>query len=155
MSGLRFSTAPYFIHTDGACLKNPGGQGGWAAVIKHGSHVAEISGAVADTTNNRMELTACLKALETLPEGSDVFLFTDSRYVQRGMVYWVAGWLKRGWKTQSGEDVANRDIWEVLVVVAAHHVITWSWVKGHNGDKMNERCDVLAGQAARSLSAAA
>ena len=111
--------------------------------------VVELSGQESGTTNNRMEVTAAIKALETLPEGSDVVLFTDSRYLQRGIMFWVRGWQANQWRTREGDVVKNQDLWQILSALNDRHVISWNWVKGHAGDKWNDRCDVLATEATK------
>lgn len=131
------------IHTDGACLGNPG-PGGWGALLVYGKHEREISGGEPDSTNNRMELMAAIMALETLTEPCDVILHTDSKYVLQGFSEWLPGWVKRGWKTAGGDAVKNRDLWERLSAAASRHNIQWVWVKGHSGHVENERVDVLA-----------
>jgi ribonuclease HI len=131
------------IHTDGACLGNPG-PGGWAALLRYGARERELSGGEAQTTNNRMELMAAIVALETLTESCAVTLFTDSQYVRQGITEWMANWLRRQWKTAGGEAVKNRDLWERLDAAGQRHRIEWRWVKGHSGDPDNERVDALA-----------
>jgi len=131
------------VHTDGACLGNPG-PGGWAALLRWRGIERELAGGEAATTNNRMELMAAIAALETLKEPCDVVLTTDSQYVRQGITEWMAGWLRRGWKTAGGEPVKNRDLWERLHAAAARHVVDWRWVKGHAGHLDNERVDQLA-----------
>lgn len=131
------------IHTDGACLGNPG-PGGWGALLVYGKHEREISGGEPDSTNNRMELMAAIMALESLTEACDVTLHTDSKYVLQGFSEWLPGWIKRGWKTAGGAAVKNRDLWERLLAAAQRHHIKWVWVKGHSGHVENERVDVLA-----------
>lgn len=131
------------IHTDGACLGNPG-PGGWAALLRYGSRERELVGGEALTTNNRMELMAAIVALETLTEPCEVALHTDSRYVQQGIGEWMPNWVRRGWKTAGGDAVKNRDLWERLHAATQRHRIDWRWVKGHNGDPDNERVDELA-----------
>lgn len=138
------------IHTDGACLGNPG-PGGWAALLVAGKRERELSGAEPDTTNNRMELMAAIAALEALRKPCVVSLYTDSQYVRQGMTEWLPGWRARGWKTSGGGAVKNRDLWERLVTAAATHTVHWHWVKGHSGDPANERVDQLARQAAEQL----
>lgn len=140
---------PIVIYTDGSCLKNPGGRGGWAAIIVEKGIAKELSGHDPSTTNNRMELMAVIKALQSLPTGSSVYVFTDSQYVKRGILYWVQGWKRRNWKTQQNQEVMNRDLWELLDTENDRHMVSWHWVKGHQEDKYNQRCDELAGQAAR------
>ena len=130
-------------HTDGACLGNPG-PGGWAALLRFGTFERELAGGEGHTTNNRMELMAAIAALEALTEPCVVQLQTDSRYVQQGIVEWVPGWVRRGWKTAGGDPVKNRDLWERLHAAAARHQVEWRWVKGHSGDPDNERVDELA-----------
>jgi len=129
-------------YTDGACIGNPG-PGGWAAIIVRDGAREEISGAAADTTNNRMELTAAIEALRRLPSDAPVTVVTDSQYLLKGMTSWLAGWQRRGWRTATGEPVLNRDLWETLAALAGSRV-TWEWVRGHNGHPENERVDRLA-----------
>ncbi|MBN6149249.1 ribonuclease HI [Xanthomonas sp. AmX2] len=131
------------IHTDGACLGNPG-PGGWAALLRYKGLEREVAGAEAHTTNNRMELMAAIMALETLSEPCQIVLHTDSQYVRQGITEWMPGWVRRQWKTAGGDPVKNRDLWERLHAAAQRHTIDWRWVKGHNGDPDNERVDVLA-----------
>ncbi|WP_199553604.1 ribonuclease HI [Sandaracinobacteroides hominis] len=141
------------ITTDGACKGNPG-PGGWAAILQSGSHEKELTGAEALTTNNRMEMTAALKALEALKKPSHVTLVTDSRYLMDGMMKWLNGWKKNGWRNASKEPVKNADLWMALDRAAKPHAIEWQWVKGHSGHPMNERADALANEAIDSLRAA-
>lgn len=131
------------IHTDGACLGNPG-PGGWAALMRYGGHERELVGGEPQTTNNRMELLAAIAALEALKSPCAVVLHTDSQYVQKGISEWLPGWIRRGWKTAGGAPVKNRDLWERLHAAAAPHRIDWRWVKGHAGHPENERVDALA-----------
>ena len=131
------------IHTDGACLGNPG-PGGWAALLRCKGREREVVGGEADTTNNRMELMAAIAALEALNEDCEIILHTDSQYVRQGITLWMPNWLRRGWKTAAGAPVKNRDLWERLHAAAQRHVIDWRWVKGHSGNPDNERVDVLA-----------
>ena len=131
------------IHTDGACLGNPG-PGGWAALLCWRGIERELSGGEAATTNNRMELMAAIAALETLKEPCTVVLTTDSQYVRQGITEWMAGWIRRGWKTSGGEPVKTRDLWERLHAAAGRHTVDWRWVKGHAGHPENERVDQLA-----------
>lgn len=135
------------LHTDGACLGNPG-PGGWAALLRYGQHERELSGAEPLTTNNRMELMAAIGGLEALSEPCTVDLTTDSQYVRQGMTEWLPGWVRRGWKTAGGDAVKNRDLWERLQAATARHQVRWHWVKGHSGDPDNERVDTLARDAA-------
>ena len=138
------------IHTDGACLGNPG-PGGWAALLCWRGVERELSGGEPATTNNRMELMAAIAALETLKEPCNVVLTTDSQYVRQGITEWMAGWIRRGWKTSGGEAVKNRDLWERLHAAAARHRVDWRWVKGHAGDPDNERVDQLARAQAEAI----
>lgn len=137
----------YCIWTDGACRGNPG-QGGWAYIVRADDGVEEVCyDYEPSTTNNRMELTAVLEALRSIPEGSSVQLFSDSQYVVKGMSEWVAGWQKRNWRKADGKPVLNDDIWKQLVDVTANREVQWSWVEGHAGHDENERCDALANRA--------
>ena len=138
------------IYTDGACRGNPG-PGGWGATLQMGEHFRELSGAEAMTTNNRMELTAVISALEALKRSVPVKLYTDSEYVRRGITEWLVGWKSRGWKTADRKPVKNQDLWERLDAVAARHQIEWHWVKGHSGVPGNERVDRLANAAIDAL----
>ena len=141
------SDADYIIHTDGSCLRNPGGAGGWAAVIETAATgaVEERSGGAPETTNNRMELTAALMALSTVPEGARVALYTDSQYLKNAFTkFWLPAWKKRGWKKADGEPVLNQDLWVQLDAAFAARHVQFHWVKGHAGDPRNERCDALA-----------
>ncbi len=135
------------VHTDGACLGNPG-PGGWGALLRWRGIERELAGGDPATTNNRMELMAAIAALETLREPCDVVLHTDSQYVRQGITEWMANWVRRGWKTSGGDPVKNRDLWERLHAAAQRHVVDWRWVKGHSGDPDNERVDQLARAAA-------
>jgi ribonuclease HI len=131
------------IYTDGACSGNPG-PGGWGAVLMSGEHEREIFGGESLTTNNRMELTAAIKALEALKRPCKVELHTDSQYVRQGVTEWLAGWKKRGWKTAAKAPVKNEDLWRELDAARARHDVVWNWVKGHAGHPLNERADALA-----------
>ena len=142
------------IHTDGACLGNPG-PGGWAALLRYCERERELAGGEAQTTNNRMELMAAIMALETLTEPCSVVLHTDSQYVRQGITEWMPNWLRRNWKTAGGAAVKNRDLWERLHEATRRHRIDWRWVKGHSGDPDNERVDVLARDEAIKLKAVA
>ena len=135
------------IFTDGACKGNPG-PGGWGAVIRSGGHEKELSGGDPMTTNNRMELTAVIEALNALKRPCAVALSTDSRYVMDGLTKWIHGWRKNGWKTASKQPVKNAELWQALVEATARHKISWQWVKGHAGHPENERADRLASDAA-------
>ncbi|MEN1928593.1 ribonuclease HI [Luteimonas sp. MJ250] len=142
------------VHTDGACLGNPG-PGGWAALLRYGAQERELVGGELLSTNNRMELMAAIVALETLTEACEVTLHTDSQYVRQGITLWMPNWVRRGWKTSGGDAVKNRDLWERLHAAAGRHVIDWRWVKGHSGDPDNERVDDLARNEAMRFKAAA
>jgi ribonuclease HI len=131
------------IWTDGACSGNPG-PGGWGAILKKGDTEKELSGAEADTTNNRMELMAAIAALEALTRPCAVRLHIDSQYVRQGITQWIHGWKRNGWKTADRKPVKNEDLWRRLDAAAGRHRIDWIWVKGHAGDVMNERADGLA-----------
>ncbi|MEL1249474.1 ribonuclease HI [Aurantiacibacter gilvus] len=135
------------IFTDGACKGNPG-PGGWGALLRMGKHEKEMSGSDPDTTNNRMEMTAVIRALKVLTEPCEIVLHTDSRYVVDGMTKWIHGWKKRGWKTADKKPVRNEELWHDLIEAALPHQISWEWVKGHNGHPENERVDCLASEAA-------
>ena len=134
------------IFTDGACKGNPG-PGGWGVVIRSGSTERELSGGEKMTTNNRMEMTAAIEGLNALKRPCHVTLSTDSRYVMDGLTKWIHGWKKNGWKTAEREPVKNEELWRRLDAAAARHEVTWRWLKGHAGHALNERCDVLAGEA--------
>ena len=138
------------IYTDGACRGNPG-PGGWGATLESGEHFRELSGAEADTTNNRMELTAVIRALEALKRRAAVKVHTDSEYVRRGITEWLPNWKARDWKTADRKPVKNRDLWERLDELAVGHDIDWRWVKGHSGVPGNERVDALATAAIDAL----
>ena len=131
------------IYTDGACSGNPG-PGGWGAILRSGGHEKEIFGGAQDTTNNRMEMMAVIKALESLKSKSAVTIYTDSKYVMQGVTEWLAGWKARGWKTASNGQVKNQDLWERIDSLLAMHEVTFQWVKGHAGHPDNERADALA-----------
>jgi ribonuclease HI len=131
------------IFTDGACSGNPG-PGGWGAILRHGDHVKELSGGEAETTNNRMELTAAIRALEALKEPCRVDLWTDSNYLRDGISGWINGWKRNGWKTATKKPVKNVELWQALDEARAPHEVTWHWVKGHAGHAENERADELA-----------
>lgn len=141
------------IHTDGACRGNPG-PGGWGVVVEFGRQRWELSGASADTTNNRMELQAAIAALQALNQACSIVLLTDSKYVQEGISKWVHGWKKRGWLTADKQPVKNVDLWKVLDEAASRHQIEWKWLKGHAGHPLNERCDELARAAIDTLKSA-
>ena len=142
------------IFTDGACKGNPG-PGGWGVLLRMGPHEKELSGGEADTTNNRMEMTAVIKGLAALTEPCDVELYSDSKYVLDGITKWVEGWKKRGWVTASKKPVRNADLWHELIAAAARHEVNWHWVKGHSGHPDNERVDRLASDEAERIAAEA
>lgn len=139
------------IFTDGACKGNPG-PGGWGAVIRSGAHEKEISGGEANSTNNRMELLAAIRALEALKRPCEVVLWTDSVYVRDGITKWIHGWRRNGWKTADRKPVKNAELWQSLLEAAAPHKVDWRWVKGHSGHPENERADKLACEAAMEFS---
>jgi ribonuclease HI len=142
------------IYTDGACRGNPG-PGGWAALLKMGEREREISGAETLTTNNRMELTAVIRALEALKRPVRARLYTDSEYVRRGITEWLAAWQARGWRTANRKPVKNQDLWQRLAELSGAHQIEWLWVPGHAGVPGNERVDRLANAAIDALPAQA
>lgn len=131
------------IYTDGACRGNPG-PGGWGAVLRSGARERELYGGDPATTNNRMELTAAIRALEALRRACVVDLYTDSQYVRQGITAWLADWKRRGWKTADRKPVKNQDLWQRLDELAGLHEVRWHWVKGHSGHPENERADALA-----------
>jgi ribonuclease HI len=131
------------IHTDGACSGNPG-PGGWGAILESGPHRKELKGGEAHTTNNRMELTAAIEALEALKGPSDVELYTDSNYLRGGITGWINGWKRNGWRTADKKPVKNIELWQRLDQAEARHNVNWHWVKGHAGHDENERADELA-----------
>ncbi|WP_158742342.1 ribonuclease HI [Acidisphaera sp. L21] len=134
------------IWTDGGCKPNPG-PGGWAAILQFGDIEREMTGFEPVTTNNRMELTAAAAALEALKRPCKVALHTDSEYVRNGITRWHTGWVRKNWRNAAGDPVANMDLWKRLLDAAKPHTIEWKWVRGHAGDIMNERADVLATRA--------
>lgn len=134
------------IYTDGACRGNPG-PGGWGVILRSGEHEKELKGSEALTTNNRMELTAAIQALAALKRGCDVVLYTDSQYVRKGILEWMAQWKLRDWRTADKKPVKNVDLWQALEREIARHKIEWHWVKGHAGVPGNERADQLANEA--------
>ena len=131
------------IHTDGACSGNPG-PGGWGALLCWNGLTKELKGGEAATTNNRMEMTAAIRALESLKRASTVDLYTDSTYLRDGIMGWLAKWKKNGWKTAARKPVKNEDLWRQLDEAALRHEIVWHWVRGHDGNPGNERADELA-----------
>lgn len=138
------------IWTDGACKGNPGA-GGWGALLKYGDKEKKIFGGEADTTNNRMELTAVIKALLELKKTSDVVIHIDSQYVKNGMTQWIHNWKKNNWRTANRKPVKNVDLWQQLDQLVQNHNVSWVWVKGHAGDPGNEMADALANQGVQSL----
>ncbi len=138
------------IYTDGACKGNPG-PGGWGALLLAGKHRKEMFGGEPNTTNNRMELLAVIRALEALNKPCHVVLHTDSQYVQKGISEWIHGWKARGWKTAAKEPVKNADLWQELDAISQKHDIDWRWVKGHAGHDGNEAADQLANRGVESL----
>ena len=132
-----------YLFTDGACKGNPGA-GGWGVLLRYGTHEKELFGGEAQTTNNRMELTAVLSGLKTLNRPCDVVICTDSQYVKNGMESWIHNWKKNGWKTAGRQPVKNADLWQQLDEQVARHRVRWQWVKGHAGHVENERADALA-----------
>jgi ribonuclease HI len=138
------------IFTDGACKGNPG-PGGWGALLRSGQHEKELFGGEPDTTNNRMELTAVIRALEALTRPVKARVHTDSTYVQQGISSWIHGWKRNGWKTKAKEPVKNADLWQALDAAAARHEVEWLWVKGHAGHPENERADALANKGIDAL----
>ena len=143
-------TEPIFIHTDGSCLSNPG-PGGWAAILQWRGNERELNGSEPNTTNNRMELMAAIMGLNAVTRAMTVNLHTDSRYVMNGVQDWMPRWKANGWKTASKKPVANQDLWQQLDAAVARHNVHWHWVKGHAGNPLNERCDVLARSAAEAI----
>jgi len=137
------------IYTDGSCLNNPG-NGGWAAIISVNGEVKKISGSVKDTTNNKMELMAPIKALQGIEEKQPIEIYTDSQYVRMGITDWVHKWIKNNWQTSKKEPVKNKELWIKLYDLNKSHKIKWIWVKAHAGNILNEEVDLLAKQAAES-----
>jgi ribonuclease HI len=149
-SDASLTTESVEIWTDGGCKPNPG-PGGWGAVLRFRGVEKELTGAEKVTTNNRMELTAAAAALETLTRPCRVVLHTDSEYVRNGVTRWSAGWVRKNWRNAAGDPVANMDLWRRLLDAAKPHQVEWKWVRGHSGDVMNERVDVLATKARVAL----
>jgi ribonuclease HI len=131
------------IYTDGACSGNPG-PGGWGAVLIYNNIEKELHGGETQTTNNRMEMLAAIKAIESLKEPCIVELYTDSTYLKNGITLWIKNWQEKNWKTANKKVVKNVDLWQKLVSLTSNHKITWNWVKSHNGDKYNELADTIA-----------
>jgi ribonuclease HI len=151
MSSAAMKTEPVRIYADGACKGNPG-PGGWGAILRYGNEEKEIFGGEGQTTNNRMELTAVIRALEALKKPSLVEVYTDSQYVQKGISEWLRDWKRRGWKTADKKPVKNKELWEELDRLQAQHRVSWHWVRGHAGHPENERADQLANLGVESLS---
>jgi len=151
------NNTPVIIYTDGGCIGNPG-PGGWAAILQYGAREKELSGRFRETTNNRMELRAAIEAIETLKRPCPIELYTDSSYVRNGITQWVHDWLHNGWRTANKKPVKNQDLWRRLLTALERHSsaggVTWHWTKGHAGNDLNERVDVLANTAARSVTTA-
>ncbi len=137
------------IYTDGACKGNPG-IGGWGAWLQSGDHAKELFGGEANTTNNRMEMTAVIEALASLKRTCDIVLYTDSEYVKNGITTWIHGWKSRGWKTAAKQPVKNVELWQRMDALSQLHKIEWRWVKGHAGDPGNEKADELANRGVES-----
>ena len=135
------------IYTDGSCLENPG-NGGWAAIIIDDEKKTQIKGSKKNTTNNQMELLAPIEALKKIPKGSEVKIFTDSKYVKSGITEWIHNWKKNGWKTADKQPVKNKELWEELDLLANQFEISWNWVKAHSTDKLNNEVDLIAREAA-------
>lgn len=138
------------LYTDGACSGNPG-PGGWGALLRYNGVEKELSGAEADTTNNRMELMAAIEGLKAIKRGCQVKIYTDSKYVLQGVTEWMDGWKAKGWKTADKKPVKNQDLWIELDTQVNRHQIKWIWVKGHSGHVENERVDTLAREAIKNL----
>ncbi len=138
------------IWTDGGCKPNPG-PGGWAAILKFRGTLKELSGAEAETTNNRMELTAAAEALTALTRPCTIILHTDSEYLRNGITRWHTGWVRKNWRNAAGDPVKNMDLWKRILDAAGQHRIDWRWVRGHSGNPMNERADQLATAAREKL----
>lgn len=136
-----------YLYTDGACKGNPGA-GGWGALLRYKQHEKELFGGEAQTTNNRMELTAVVQGLQALHEPCEVLIHTDSQYVKNGMESWIHNWKKNGWQTASKQAVKNADLWQSLDREVQRHSVRWTWVKGHAGHQENERADELANRGA-------
>jgi ribonuclease HI len=143
-------TKQILIYTDGACKGNPG-PGGWGALLIYQQHEKSLYGAERNTTNNRMELTAAIKALEALTKPCSVQLFTDSQYLKQGMTQWLTGWKKNGWRTANKQPVKNGELWQMLDALSTQHHVEWHWVKAHAGHPENERADALANRAITEL----
>ena len=137
------------IYTDGSCLENPG-NGGWAAIISDDGKKTQIKGSKKNTTNNQMELLAPIEALKKIPKGSEVQIFTDSKYVKSGITEWIHNWKKNGWKTANKQKVKNKELWIELDLLNNQYDIEWTWVKAHSSDKLNNEVDLIAKESANS-----
>ena len=135
------------VYTDGSCLENPG-NGGWAAIIIDDGKKTQIKGSKKNTTNNQMELLAPIEALKKIPKGSEIQIFTDSKYVKSGITEWIHNWKKNGWKTANKQKVKNKDLWVELDLLSSQFDIKWSWIKAHSTDKLNNEVDLIAREAA-------
>ena len=135
------------IYTDGSCLENPG-NGGWAAIIIDDGKKTQIKGSKKNTTNNQMELLAPIESLKKIPKGSKVEIFTDSKYVKSGITEWIHNWKKNGWKTANKQPVKNKELWTELDLLTNKFEISWNWVKAHSTDKLNNKVDLIAREAA-------
>jgi ribonuclease HI len=142
------------IYTDGACRGNPG-PGGWGALLDYEGRTKQMKGGEPDTTNNRMEMMAAIRALQALQQPCTVVLYTDSTYVRKGITEWLPNWKKNNWRTAGKKPVKNADLWQVLEAEAARHEVDWRWVKGHSGDPGNEAADQLANEGIDDMLAAA
>ena len=147
------SAPSVYLYTDGACKGNPG-PGGWGVLMRYGRHEKELFGGEAETTNNRMELSAVIEGLAALTRPCRVVICTDSQYVKNGMEKWIHGWKRNGWKTAAKQPVKNAELWQRLDELAAQHQIEWQWVRGHTGHPENERADELANRGAAQAAAA-
>ena len=147
------SAPSVYLYTDGACKGNPG-PGGWGVLMRYGRHEKELFGGEAQTTNNRMELSAVIEGLAALTRPCRVVICTDSQYVKNGMEKWIHGWKRNGWKTAAKQPVKNAELWQRLDELAAQHKIEWQWVRGHTGHPENERADELANRGAAQAAAA-
>jgi len=150
-AGITDHGAVVRIYADGACKGNPG-PGGWGAILRFGDREKELFGGEAQTTNNRMELTAVIRALEALKRTSEVEVYTDSQYVQKGISEWLHDWKRRGWRTADRKPVKNEDLWRELERLAAAHRVRWHWIRGHAGHPENERADALANRGVEAAS---
>ena len=146
------SAPSVYLYTDGACKGNPG-PGGWGVLMRYGRHEKELFGGEAQTTNNRMELSAVIEGLAALTRSCRVVICTDSQYVKNGMEKWIHGWKRNGWKTAAKQPVKNAELWQRLDELAAQHQIEWQWVRGHTGHPENERADELANRGAAQAAA--